>query len=84
MSAEFLFTVTVKVSSVFVGVVIDVAFVIICLPSSKSFSSSKRIPCGSDSELSSNRMPSLTVLDGSPFVLITFSNVVLKTCVSES
>ena len=68
----------------FVGAVIDVAFVTICLPSSKSFSSSKRIPCGSDSELSSSRMPSLTVLDGSPFVLTTFSNVVHKTCVSES
>ena len=68
----------------FVGAVIDVAFVTICLPSSKSFSSSKRIPCGSDSELSSNLIPSFTVLDGWPFVLTTFSNVVLKTCVSES
>ena len=68
----------------FVGTVIDVAFVTMCLPSSKSFSSSKRIPCGSDSELSSSLIPSLTVLDGSPFVLTTFSNVVLKTCVSES
>ena len=67
----------------FVGVVI-VAFVTICLPSSKSFSSSKRIPCDSDSELSSNLIPSFTVLDASPFVLITFSNVVLKTCVLES
>ena len=65
----------------FVGVVIDVAFVKKFLPSSKSNTSSKRIPWGSDSELSSNVIPSFVALDASPSVLITFSNVVLKTCV---
>ena len=81
MSAEFLLTVTLNISNVFVGVVIDVAFVKKFSPSSKSNTSSKRIPCGSDSELSSNLIPSFVALDASPSVLITFSNVVLKTCV---
>ena len=68
----------------FVGDVVPVALVKKLTPSSKSNTSSKRIPCGSDSELSSSLIPSFTVLDASPFVLTTFSNVVLKTCVLES
>ena len=65
----------------FVGVVVPVAFVKIFLPSSKSNTSSKRIPCGSYSALFSNLIPFWTVVVASPSVLITFSNVVLKTCV---
>ena len=68
----------------FVGSVVPVASVKKLTPSSKSNSSSKRIPDGVDSELLSNVMPSFTVLDTSPSVLITFSNVVLNTCVFVS
>jgi len=84
VSVEFLPTVTLNISVVFVGSVVPVASVKKLTPSSKSNSSSKRIPDGADSELSSNVMPSFTVLDTSPSVLITFSNVVLNTCVSAS
>ena len=83
VSVEFLPTVTLNISFVFVGVVIPVALIKKFSPSSKSNSSSKRIPWGVDSELSSNLIPSFVTLDASPSVLTTFSNVVLKTCVSE-
>ena len=84
VSVEFLPTVTLNISFVFVGVVVPVALINKFLPSSKSNTSSKRIPWGSDSELSSNVIPSFVALDASPSVLITFSNVVLNTCVSAS
>ena len=83
VSVEFLPTVTFNISVVFVGSVVLNAFVKICLPSSKSKTFSKRIPDGSDSALFSNLIPFWTVVFASPSVLITFSNVVLNTCVSE-
>ena len=69
----------------FVGDVVPVALVKKLTPSLKSNTSSKRIPCAfCPPSPISNCIPLFTVLDASPFVLTTFSNVVLKTCVPES